>query len=194
MNETSKETGSVETPRGTLNRLLGGLTNDDLDQVLQDLHRERMLRRNRGAEAEHSADQVAGRLARETSANVGPESAYPGKQAMPAAMGETAGRLLEGWRPSSLSSELRELSNRIPRVMHLAGREFERLEIRDAKRRAQLEHSQLVPRLMAAAWNAMQVHRSTTPIPVWLVELVDVSREAAGVLLEDSNPTQGPKL
>lgn len=178
MDSTSNDTGTAETPRGTLNRLLGVLTTEDLDAVIGDLHRQRMLRRNAGAEPANSSDQVAGRLARETVAS---EAQYLGKAAMPMA-DATSGR-------PSLSVELRELSSRAARVMHLAGREFERLEIRDAKRRAVLLHSQLPARLTAAAWNAMQVHRSTTPIPVWLVELVDLAREAAGVLLEeDSEP------
>lgn len=183
---------------GLCNRLTG-LTSPELDTVLERLHRERMVRRNPGVEAADSANQVDGRLARETEARayVGAESAS--KQAMPA-MGERAGNGADVQHTKGvdqmqqpLSHQLRQLAN-TSHVAHLAAHALERLEQRQAKRRAELEGSQLVPRLMAAAWNAMQVHRSTTPIPVWLVELVDVSREAAGVLLEDSNPTQGPKL
>jgi hypothetical protein len=184
-------------------RQLLQLPNSEVDAIVATWHRERQLR-DKGAGTSpalgdaNSVDQTSGRLARETEAHVGAGSAYTDKQAMP--MDERAGNGADVQHTKGvdqmqqpLSHQLRQLAN-TSHVAHLAAHALERLEQRQAKRRAELEGSQLVPRLMAAAWNAMQVNRRQ-PIPVWLAELVDLTREAAGVLLEDTNiPTQGPKL
>jgi hypothetical protein len=96
----------------------------------------------------------------------------------------TQARLTEAFPiQSPFIDRLNEAGALVP-ICRLAGREFERLAREDAQRRAYLQERRVVARLAAAAWNAMQQYRSITPVPQWLVELVEVSREAAASLQE----------